>query len=236
MNDCMIFVVAEIGVNWDGDFEIAKKMMTVAKKVGCNAVKFQAYDKKLVNTHPERSRLMKSTISKTNVETINSLSKSAGIEWFCTPMYLEAVDLLDPYVHRFKIRELDSRSLLENKTTPLFERILKTNKEIIISSQKSPHQTKYYNHPKIRWLYCVPKYPCDLNDVDFTNFKHFHGFSNHCPHILAPLASAILGASIIEVHITHDKSKNFIDNNVSFDYAQLEELIKLIRLSEKIKK
>ncbi|MGI0010420.1 MAG: N-acetylneuraminate synthase family protein [Nitrosopumilaceae archaeon] len=236
MNDHMIFVVAEIGVNWDGDFELAKEMMTVAKKVGCNAVKFQAYDEKLMSTHPERSSLMKSTISKTNIETINSLSKSIGIEWFCTPMYLESVDLLDPYVQRFKIRELDSRSLLENKTTPLFERILKTNKEIIISSQKSPYRTKYFNHPKVRWLYCVPKYPCDLNDIDFTNFKYFHGFSNHSPMLIAPLTAAILGGKIIEVHITKSKSKNFIDNNVSLDYSELEELVNLIRLSEKMKK
>ena len=232
----MIFVVAEIGVNWDGDFELAKEMMVKAKKVGCNAVKFQAYEEKLVSTHPERSRLMKTTISKTNVKTIDDLSKSVGIEWFCTPMYPEAVDMLDPFVQRFKIREFDSRPLAEKKTSPLFERILKTNKEIIVSSQRSPKDTKYFNNQKIKWLYCVPKYPCDLNDIDFTNFKDFHGFSNHSPTIIVPLTAAILGAKILEIHITSDKSKNFIDNNVSFDYSELEELMNLIRISEKIKK
>jgi sialic acid synthase SpsE len=236
MNGYSIFVVVEIGVNWDGDFELAKEMMTVAKKVGCNAVKFQAYDDKLVSTHPERSRLMKNTISKTNIETINSMSKSVGIEWFCTPMYLEAIDLLDPYVQRFKIREFDGRSLAEKKTSLLFDRMLKTNKEIIISSQSSPKETKYFNNQKVKWLYCVPKYPCDLNDIDFTNFKDFHGFSNHSPTLIVPLTASILGAKILEIHITSDKSKNFIDNNVSFDYSELEELMKLIRLSEKIKK
>ena len=113
---------------------------------------------------------------------------------------------------------------------------LKTKKEVIISSDKSPKKSPYYNNEQIRWLYVVPKYPCDLADLDFKDFKDFNGYSNHCPHILAPLTASILGAKIIEVHITSDKSKKFFDNNVSFDYNELEELVKLIRLAEKIKR
>lgn len=232
----MTFIVAEIGVNWDGNFDLAKEMMTNAKNAGCNAVKFQAYEENLVKDYPERSRLVKSTISKTNVEIINELSKSVGIEWFCTPMYPEAVDLLDPYVKRFKIREFDGRPLLENKTSILFEKILKTNKEIIISCQKSPRDTIHYNNSLIKWLYCIPKYPCEICDIDFSNINDFDGYSNHSPQIIVPITAAILGSQIIEIHITSDKSKNFIDNNVSFDYPELAEMVRQIRISEKIKK
>jgi len=232
----MTFIVAEIGVNWDGNFDLAKEMMINAKNAGCNAVKFQAFEENLVKDHPERSRLVKSTISKTNIETINELSKSVGIEWFCTPMYPEAVDLLVLFVKRFKIREYDSRPLLENKISPLFEKILKTNKEIIISCQKSPRNITHYHNPIIKWLYCVPKYPCEISDIDFSNINDFDGFSNHSPQIIVPLCAAILGSQIIEVHITSDKSKNFIDNNVSFDYSELTEMVRQIRISEKIKK
>lgn len=230
----MIFVVAEIGVNWDGNFELAKEMMINAKEAGCNAVKFQAFEENLIKDHPESSRLMKSSISKSNIETINEISQSIEIEWFCTPMYEEAVDLLDPFVKRFKIREFDSRSLLDNRSTTLFQKLVKKNKEIIVSSQRSPSQSTYFNDPNLKWLYCVPKYPCDLTDLDFRNLKDFHGFSNHCQNIMAPITAAVLGAKIIEVHITSDKSKNFIDNNVSFDYLELKEMVKLIRHSEKI--
>ena len=66
--------------------------------------------------------------------------------------------------------------------------------------------------------------------------KYFNGYSNHYPHLLAPLAASILGADIIEIHITSDKNRDFIDNNVSLDYSELTELVKLIRLSDKIKK
>lgn len=230
----MFFVVAEIGVNWDGDFDLAKEMIKKAREAGCNAVKFQAYQEEIVKDHPEKSRLVKSAISKNNVETINEIAKSIGIEWFCTPMYLEAVDFLEPYVKRFKIREIDSRILLQNKSSELFDKIYKTNKEIIISSESSPKDCKYFSDPRVKWLYCVPKYPSSLADLDFSYMKDFNGYSNHCPFIIAPLASAINGAKIIEVHITSDKTKSFIDNNVSFDYLELKNLIDLIHQSEKM--
>ncbi len=232
----MSFIIAEIGVNWDGDLSLAEDMMIHAKKYGCDAVKFQAFNKSIIGNHPEYDRLIKTSISESNVKKINELSQIIGIEWFCTPMYAEAVDFLDPYVKRFKIREFDGRQLLENKTTDLVEKVLATGKEIIISSQYSLENSKFYNHPKIKWLYCVPKYPCSLEDLDFLELGKFDGFSNHCPQIIAPLSAAILGAEIIEMHITSSKTKNFVDNNVSFDYDELEETVRLIRLSEKIKR
>src|SRR5579872_5712176 len=109
----MVFVIAEIGVNWDGNFDLVKSMMTKAKECKCDAVKFQAFNEDIVKDHPEKSRLMSCSISKNNIEIINELAKSVGIEWFCTPMYPEAVDILTPYVSRFKIREFDGRPLLE---------------------------------------------------------------------------------------------------------------------------
>lgn len=230
----MVFLVAEIGVNWDGDFELAKAMMKNAKKAGCDAVKFQAYHENIVKNHPERDRLMKTTITKDNVEIINELAKSVYIEWFCTPMYPEAVDFLDPFINRFKIREADAKPLLENRPSELLDRILKTNKELFVSCQTIPHDSKYFNHSRIKWLYCVPKYPCSLSDLDFRNIKDFDGFSNHCPHLIAPLTAVILGAKILEIHITSDRSKNFIDNNVSLDYAELKDLIQMIHLSKQI--
>lgn len=230
----MVFVVAEIGVNWDGDFELAEAMMKDARRAGCNAVKFQAYHVNVVKNHPERDRLMKTSITRGNVEIINELAKSADIEWFCTPMYPEAVDFLEPFIKRFKIREVDGRSLLENRSSELLDRVLKTNKELFVSCQTTPRGSKYFNHSQIKWLYCVPKYPCSLSDLDFRSIKDFDGFSNHCPYLIAPLTAVILGAEILEIHITSDRTKNFIDNNVSLDYVELKDLIQMIHLSKQI--
>ncbi len=231
----MLFVVAEIGVNWDGDYNLVKDLMSKAKEVGCDAVKFQSFNEDLIKDHPQKNRLIKSAITKSNIDSIDKIAKSIGIEWFSTPMYPEAVDLLDPYVKRFKLRFHDGVTLLQNKTTKLFEKLLKTNKEIIISSQNSPRDCIFNKHEQVKWLYVVPKYPCEISDIDFSMLKDFDGYSNHCPYIIAPLTATILGARIIEVHITADKSRDFIDNPVSFDYIELNELLRLIRLSEKIK-
>lgn len=234
-NHSGVFIVAEIGVNWNGNFELAEQMMKIAKNAGCNAVKFQAFNEELVKEHHEKERLLKASISKENIKTIDDISKKIGIEWFCTPMFPEAIEFLEPYVKRYKIRESDSKPLFENKWTELLKQVIKTGKDIIISCEKEPNQTELYQNEKIKWLYCVPKYPCSLEDLDFSRIKNFDGYSNHCPDIIAPLTSAILGAKIIEVHITLDKSRDFIDNPVSFEPTELIELVKKIRKSEKIR-
>lgn len=226
------YIVAEIGVNWDGDLELAKEMMKNAQRIGCDAVKFQAFNETIIKNHPERSRLIKCAVSQENVERIDNLSKTIGIEWFCTPMYLDSIEFLNPFVKKYKIREIDGRPLLQDKISPLIQKVLDTGKEVFISSQNSPRKSKYYMNPQIKWLYCVPKYPCTLNDLDFKNIKDFHGFSNHCPDINGAIRAAKLGAQIIEIHITADKSQNFLDNMISFDYSQLDELVERVRLSE----
>ena len=124
---------------------------------------------------------------------------------------------------------------MNNQRSELFEAVYKTGKEIIISSEKIPSKSNYYLDPKINWLYCVPKYPSELKDVDFSTLKKFNGFSNHNPQPIVPIVAAILGATIIELHITSDKSLNFVDNNVSFDFKELEEIVSSIRQIEKIR-
>jgi len=230
----MTFIVAEIGVNWDGDFDLVKKMMLNAKQADCNAVKFQSFNEDTVKDHPQKERLLKSSITEDNIHEIDRIANTVDVEWFSTPMYPDAVDFLDSFVKRFKLRFHDGVSLLENKTTKLFEKIISTKKEVIVSSQTSPLNSKFYENEQIKWLYVVPKYPCKIEDIDFTRIKEFNGYSNHCPHILVPLAATILGANIIEIHITSDKSGDFVDNSVSFDFNELKNLVGLIRQAEKL--
>ncbi len=66
--------------------------------------------------------------------------------------------------------------------------------------------------------------------------KNFDGYSNHCPNMIAPITSVILGGKILEIHVTLDKLENHIDNPVSFDFNELKKLVQLIRNSEKIRK
>ena len=230
----MVFITAEIGVNWNGDFHLIEKMMKDAKNAGCNAVKLQAFNEKIVGDNPNKDRLLETSVSAENVNEIQLISKKVGIEWYCTPMYADAISFLDEYVKRYKIRFADSLDLHKNQPSPLISRVLKTNKEIIISSQKNPKNLELYNNKNIKWLYVVPKYPCTLDEIDFSCLKDFQGYSNHCRDSIAPLTAAILGAEMIEIHVTSDKEKNYFDNPVSFDPSETEHLVQLIRKTEKI--
>jgi len=231
----VVFLVGEIGVNWNGDLDIARELMICSKKNNLDAVKFQCFSKDIVAKHPMADELLESSISTKNIDQINDLSKEIGIEWFATPMYYEAVDLLNPFVKRFKIREFDARQLEQNKTSTLIQKIFETKKDIIISSQTPPAKLDSISN-NVDWLYCVPKYPCPLNELDFSKLSLFNGFSNHTPNIIAPLTAVILGAKILEIHLTLDKKRDFVDNAVSFDPIELEQLTNLILNSEEINK
>ena len=231
-----MFITAEIGVNWDGDFQIIEQMMADAKNAGCNAVKLQAFDDNIVSKHNEKERLLKSSVTPDNIEQIHSIANRIGIEWYCTPMFIDAVDYLDDYVKRYKIRFSDSEGLHKNESTPIISKVLETNKEIIISTQKSPRNLELYKNKNIKWLYVVPKYPCPLDDVNFLELNDFNGYSNHCSDFIAPLTATILGAEMVEIHITPNKEKNYLDNPVSFDPDQTRELVQLIQNAGKIRK
>jgi len=232
----MIFITAEIGVNWDGDLKLAEQMMIEAKRAECNAVKFQAFNENIVKDHPEKERLLKTAITEKNIDEIDSIANKVGIEWYCTPMYPEAIDFLDPYVNRYKIRYHDSLDLHQNKTNEIISKVLECDKEVIVSSQKNPKELELYENSNVKWLYVVPKYPCKIDELDFSNLRDFDGYSNHCTHFLAPLTAVILGAKMIEIHTTSNKEKNLVDNNVSFDSVELTELINLLKISEKIQR
>jgi len=227
-------LIAEIGVNWDGDFELAKEMMQESVNANFDLVKFQAFKPELVAKHPEASRVYRSSITRENINKINSIANDIGIEWFCTPMYEDAIEMLEPFVNCYKIREYDGRKIIAIKTTDIFKKLLNTKKEIIISSESSPQNCKWYDNEQIKWLYCVPKYPCNLDEIDFSSLKSFNGFSNHCPDIIAAMKVIDLKSEILEIHITSDKNGNFIDNNVSFDYSDMKEISKYVKNREMI--
>ena len=225
----IMLIVAEIGVNWRGDFDLLEKMLINSKTVGFDSVKFQAFNEDIIGEHPKKEELLACSITAENIEQINTLATNIGIDWFCTPMYSDAVELLSPYVKRFKIRELDGRLLLRNEITPLIQKVLNTKKDILVSVNHSPNSSKLKNNEQIKCLYCVPKYPCQLEDIDFKNIKNFDGYSNHCLDENAIIEIAKIGAEIIELHVTQDKKGNYIDNSVSFDFVESKKILNKIK-------
>ena len=225
----MVFLIAEIGVNWDGNFDLLEKMAFISKQVGFDAVKLQAFNEQMIEKNPIHKRLLKSAVSISNIQKISDIMKKIGIEWFCTPMYEEAIGILDPYVNRFKIRELDARDLENKDSLKILDLALEKNKQVIVSSQILPKKSKYYKNNKIKWLYCVPKYPCELEEYDFSKIEEFNGLSNHCLDREAIINAVKHNVEIIELHVTLNKDEDYIDNNVSFDFNECDNIIKDIR-------
>lgn len=237
-----VFVVAEVGVNWDGNLHLAKQMIQQAHIAGADAVKFQAFLREHVEGHPEAEKILESSVTMDNVGTFRSIADANSIEFFCTPFYPDAVDFLyKAGVRRFKIRERDSREMLEDPTliSPIMKRILDVDwrNEIFVSCQTPPLVNKWFWNSNVHTLYCVPQYPPRLEEIDFSTIRAFHGYSNHYPSIEVPLLAAsrlnpAIGPKIIEVHVTANHDMKVPDAAVSFDFVELQTLVKYLRTLE----
>ena len=195
-------------------------MVGECKKLGIDAVKFQALSKDKIDRHPELEWYEDASVTKDNVKEIDDLCGDNSMEWFATPYYKEAVEFLDQYVDMYKIRYDDRNNMR------IIIPCLKTGKKVIISTDRP---NPYYKNIKLHQIYCIPKYPVDYGELNFDMVRTMKGYSNHCLDPLAVLKAKRLGAEYIEFHVTSDSSKFAIDNKVSFNFGQLEEIMKWIK-------
>ena len=100
----MVFIVAELGANWGGNLDTLDLMAIRCARAGVSAIKLQALSPELLDRHPEWNWYRDASVTKDNIKAIDEHIKVCGLEWFATPCYPEAVELLDPYVKRYKIR------------------------------------------------------------------------------------------------------------------------------------
>lgn len=214
----MTFITAEIGTHWKGDFDLLARMVASAYAVGFDAVKFQAFRLEDLNSRPYR---MNSTVTADNVAKIDDICKSIGIEWYCMSTYVEAIDFLDPYVKRYKIRYRDSADV------SLLNKIFTRGKPVIISCEKPKISTE-----RVTNMYCINKYPHSYQEIDFEKMKLFDGFSCHAPYSKSVIdAVKIGGVNYLELHVTYDiDDETLADNCVAFTFARCKTLIEQVRL------
>jgi len=105
----MVFITAELGTTWKGDFFLLEELVDSCKKMGFDAVKFQALSEEKLSRHTELDYYKKASVTAENVNKINVICSRIGIEWYCTPYYPGAVNFLDKYVNRYKISVACSR-------------------------------------------------------------------------------------------------------------------------------
>lgn len=252
-----VLIIAEAGVNHNGNFDIAKKMIEVAYHAGADIVKFQTAVPELVisstapkaeyqklNTGSEQTQLEMAKKIHLPIDSYKELKIYAdkiGIEFLSTPFDLVSVDVLNKLdLKYFKIPSGEITNL------PYLKKIGKLNKQIILSSGMSRLGEieealdilveAGTNRDKITVLHCNTEYPTPFEDVNLKAmqtiaeaFKVKVGYSDHTEGIEISIAAAALGAEVIEKHFTLDKTLPGPDHKASLNPKELENMVKAIR-------
>ncbi len=239
------FVVAEIGSNWEGDLTKAKKIIRNCKKAGADGVKFQIWraNDLYKESHPNWNQIKKSEITFDVLEKLKKFSDEQKIEFFCSAFYPEAVEKLNAIgVKKFKIA---SRTCLMKDpfSYETLQAKAETKNEIIISMGMGGNKKKISNifkKNKVTHCYCISEYPLKFEKIDWKKALNFDGFSDHTMEIITPILFTMLKKQknakniYIEKHVKDEKSKG-PDATTSITTTQLSEMIKNIRLIEKLR-
>jgi sialic acid synthase SpsE len=248
------YIIAEAGVNHEGDFAKAKLMIDQAASAGLDAIKFQTYkaDKLASKNSPAYWDTTKeATLSQHELfEKYDSFeaedylelaryAKARGIQFLSTPFDLEAVELLAPVMPAFKIASADITNF------PLLEKIASYSKPILLSTGASLVSEIWEaieflsdcGNKEIALLHCVLNYPTPLKNANLGMIKNMQdlfpnvvfGYSDHTPseYILEVLPAAwLMGANVIEKHFTFDKTLSGNDHYHAMDEADAKSFVR----------
>lgn len=252
------FIIAEAGVNHNGNIKLAKKLIDKAKEAGVDAIKFQTFKTEdIVTKQASQAKYQAKNIGKkeSQYEMLKRLELSEKdfieLKKYCdgkkiiflsTPHTEQAIDFLDALVPAYKVGSGDLTNL------PFLEKMARKNKPIILSTgmailaeiKEAVKVIKNQNNNKIIILHCTTNYPCPLEEVNLrameTIKKEFNlltGYSDHTKGINVSLVAVGLGACLIEKHFTLDKNLPGPDHKASLEPAELKKLVEEIRNIEK---
>ena len=233
------FVIAEAGVNHNGDLATALELVDVAAQTGADAVKFQTFQAELLATeYAPKAEYQKQTTDKdqSQLQMLRQLELSATM-YETIKVHCLAKDIM------FISSPFDEKSadLLERMQVPAFKipsgEI--TNLPFLSHVESAVHTIKQANNQKIVLLQCTSNYPADPLDVNLkamvtmsTAFQVPVGYSDHTTGIEVSLAAAALGACVIEKHFTMDRNQLGPDHVASLEPDELAALIQGIRTVE----
>lgn len=250
-----VFIIAEAGVNHNGNIELAKKLIDKASEAGADAVKFQSFKaEKLVTKYAQKAEYQEITTGKeeNQFEMIKKLEldyekhqelinycNSKGIMFLSSPFDLESIDLLNELgLKIFKIPSGEITNL------PYLRKIGRLNKKVILSSgmstlgdiEKALEILRNNGSTDITVLHCNTEYPTPITDVNLLAmntikeaFKVEVGYSDHTLGIEISIAAVALGATVIEKHFTLDKAMEGPDHKASLEPEELKEMVRCIR-------
>lgn len=250
-----VFIIAEAGVNHNGDIRLAKKLIDVAKEAGADAVKFQTFKAELgisqfaekaeyqkERTGNEESQLdmvKKLELSFDDFSELKAYCEAKGILFLSTPFDFESILFLNELnMPIFKIPSGEITNL------PYLIKVANTEKPVIMSTgmcemneiKEAINILKQNGAKHITLLHCNTQYPTPFEDANIKAMidlkKYFGlpvGYSDHTLGIEAPIAAVALGAEVIEKHFTLDKTMEGPDHKASLEPEELKAMISAIR-------
>ncbi len=254
-----ICIIAEAGVNHNGELELAKKMIEVAAKAGADYIKFQTFvPEKLVSKYAAKAEYQKDSGSaeETQLQMLQKLTlktkdffelkrycKELGIGFLSTPFDMESIAFL-------KKINMDFWKIPSGEVTnfPYLKALAKTGRPIIMSTgmcemneiEMAVHVLQKYGAGDIKLLHCNTEYPTPFEDVNLRAMaemqKKFNievGYSDHTEGIEVAIAAAALGATVIEKHFTLSREMEGPDHKASIEPDELAAMVSGIRNIEK---
>lgn len=252
------FIIAEAGVNHNGNPEIAKKLIIAAAQAGADAIKFQTFQAdnlvtreapkatyQSINTGDENSQysMLKSLEFSADIfKELVRFSELNNIIFLSTPFDLPSLHLLEKLnISAYKIASGEITNI------PFIRQIAKTGKPIILSSGMSwlsdiefaIRIIVEYGSRDIILLHCTTSYPTDPIDVNLKALKTMHtafklptGYSDHTLGISIPIAAVSMGAVMIEKHLSLNKNDIGPDHKASMEPDEFKEMVTQIRVVE----
>ena len=252
-------IIAEAGVNHNGNLNLAYQLIDVAKDSGADIVKFQTFNpaaevskfaqkaeyqkQNTGNNGNQLEMLKKLSLNHKNFKELKTYCEKIGIEFLSTPFDLESIDFLDSIGCR--LWKIPSGEITNY---PYLVKIAKTGYPIIMSTGMSNMEEieeavgllQQNGCGEISLLHCTTEYPAPYEDVNLKamltlreQFKVKVGYSDHTKGIEIPIAAVAMGAEIIEKHFTLDKTMEGPDHKASLEPDELKAMVTAIRNIEK---
>jgi N-acetylneuraminate synthase len=251
-----VLVIAEAGVNHNGDIAMALRLCDAALATGADAVKFQTfraqdlvvpgaptagYQARETGEQDQFAMLQKLELTEAQHETIKAHCDAIGIEFFSTPFSTDAVDMLVRLgVRRIKLSsgELTHRALVERAAVARLPLLVSTGMATMEEITEALHwiASARGNLDGVTVLHCTSAYPAPDATLNLNALRSMArdlgvaiGYSDHSLGIEAPLAAVALGASVIEKHLTLDRKLPGPDHSASLEPEEFGRMVGGIR-------
>ena len=251
-----VYIIAEAGVNHNGDIQLAKKLCEAAKQAGVDAVKFQTWKTENIVTQgaplavyqqlnisskgdSQFEMLKKLELSYDDFVELQNYCETIGVRFLSTPDDEESLEFLSGLNLDFikigsgEVNNIPYLRKIGAKKQPV---ILSTGMSFLGDVERAYNILLESGASSVKLLHCTSNYPCPMNEVNLNAmltlkaaFKCEVGYSDHTLGIEVPIAAVALGATIIEKHFTLDKNMDGPDHKASLNPEELKEMVQSIR-------